>query len=230
MNRILFSLFFVALTIVPSYVSAELGKVIQIVGDVDITSLSTGRRFIPVVGDSIVQDHKIRTGKNSFIEILLNDGTKIYIREVTVLSITKLKLEEADAPGRIRVLTGKVRITIKNIFESRILILKTPTAIIGVSGTDFGVITSRDETKVVVFDGEIELASSNRNVIKSLKLRSKEEVTIKKNRAPSKPVTVPPDLIKTWFNNYEVVDRKKIVFKGKKESGIIDLILRKKKL
>ena len=228
MKRIIFSLLVVAVTSIRSDAATELGKVIQIVGDVDITSLSTGRRFIPVVGAYIIRDHKIRTGKNSFIEILLNDGAKVFIREVTVLNISKLKLEETDAPGRIRILTGKVRVTLKNIFKSRALILKTPTAIIGVSGTDFGVITSRDETKVVVFDGEIVLASSSRSIIKSLRLRPKEEVSIRKNKAPSKPVTVPPEVIKSWFNNYDVVDRKKIVFKGKKESGIIDIILRKK--
>ena len=205
-----------------------LGKIIQITGDVDITSLSTRRRLTPKVGIEINKNYKIRTGKRAFIEILLNNGTKVFIKEVSVLNINAVKMTENEAPTRIKMLTGKVRIRVKKSFRSRTLILTTPTSIVGVSGTDFGVITSKHETKVIVFEGAIHIASSNRNIIKAIKLSPREESRILYNKPPEEPFVVPPEILRSWLDYYEVVDNKKIVIKGEEEKGLIDRILRKR--
>jgi len=207
----------------------NLGKIIQIIGDTDITSLSFGRKFIPKTGVSITRDYRIRTGKRSFLQILLNNGTKLFIRELSVLNILNIKSEENEPPTKIRVLTGKIRVIVKRNFKSRTLILRTPTALIGVSGTDFGIITSKDETKVVVFEGNVEIASYNREIIKSYKLKGKEESSIKLNKPPEEPSILPSEIISSWFDYYDVIDKKRIIIRGKIEEGIIDKLLRKKK-
>ena len=231
MKKITFFTVFIMITLSSGTIAGKnLGSIIQFGGDVDITSLSTGRRMVANIGTQIKQDYKIRTGKKSFVEILLSNGTKIFIKEITVINISDVKLREKDSPTRIKILTGKVRVTIKNIFSSRTLILKTPTAIIGVSGTDFGVITCRHETKVIVFEGIIQVASSNMDLIKSVKLSNKEEVTILKNKPPQDPIVVPGEIFRSWIDYYEVVDNKNITIREKKGEGIIDKILRKKDL
>ena len=72
-------------------------------------------------------------------------------------------------------LTGMLRITVKKLFKNRTLILKTPTAVAGVRGTDFGVITSQTETKIVVFDGKVDVANKKRKITKSYTLKKGEE-------------------------------------------------------
>jgi len=42
-----------------------IGKVVQLVGNVDITSMKTGKRTVPDLNTVIYNDDKIRTGKQS---------------------------------------------------------------------------------------------------------------------------------------------------------------------
>lgn len=210
--------------------SEPIGKIIHLVNDVDITSLTTGNRLVPQIGFQISADHKIRTGKRSFAEIVLNNGTKISLKEVSVLNVMSLKAGESSQPTRIRLLTGKVRIALKRLLRDDFphsLILKTPTAIAGVRGTDFGAIASRYETKIAVFSGSVEVASSNKKIIKSYILREREETGILKNTPPSRPRTVPQDILKNWFQHYDINDDNRIIIKQYTEESIIDRLLKK---
>jgi hypothetical protein len=206
----------------------NLGKVVSITGDVDITSVSTGKKFVPDIGTPITSDYKIRTGNKSYIELLLSDGTKIFVREVSVLNITSLKLHESDPPTKLGMLTGKVRITLKKTFKSNALVLRTPTTIAGVRGTDFGAIATRDETRLVVFEGKVEVANARKEIVKSYMVQPKEEVSIKKDTPPTEPKIVPQEILHTWFDYYDIDERNRIIIRKKKEEGFLDNLLRKK--
>jgi hypothetical protein len=210
------------------FAKENLGKIINIIGDVDVTSLTTGSRFTPQVGMIIQRDHKIRTGKKSFVEILLNNGTKIYLKEISVLNISSVRLSDMDQPTRLKMLTGKIRIIVKKVFKDRTLILKTPTTVAGVRGTDFGAIASKHETKVVVFTGRVEVANASKDIIKSYILNDREEVSVKENKPPTKPTVVPSEVLGSWFDLYEIDERNKIIIRREKDGGIIDKILRKR--
>jgi len=210
------------------YAEENLGKVVSILGDVDITSVSTGKKFIPAIGTPITADYKIRTGNKAYLEILLNDGTKIFVREVTVLNITSLKIKDSDPPTKLGMLTGKLRVTLKKTFKADSLILRTPTTIAGVRGTDFGAIATRDETRVVVFDGKVEVANTRKEIVKSFIVRPKEEVSIKRDAPPTEPRIVPQEILQTWFDYYAIDDRNRIIIRKKNDEGFIDNLLRKK--
>lgn len=228
MMRTLMSILLLMLFSTSLSAEESLGKVVSILGDVDITSISSGKKFTPRVGTLIGNDYKIRTGKRSYMEILLNDGTKIFVKEITVLNINSLKLVESDPPTRLKMLTGKLRITVKKTFRDRSLMLGTPTAIAGVRGTDFGAIATRNETKLVVFEGRVEVANAERNIIKSYVVNEREEVSIKKDQPPTEPKVVPQNILKKWFEYYDVDERNRIIIRREREGGIIDGILRKK--
>lgn len=207
-----------------------IGKIVQLVNDVDITSLTTGKLLVPQIGFQLSTDHKIRTGKRSYAEVVLNNGTKITLKEVSVLNVMSLKINESAPPTRIRLLTGKVRIALKRLLRggsAHSLILKTPTAVAGVRGTDFGAIASRYETKIAVFSGSVEVASSNKKIIKSYILQEREEAGILKNSPPSRPRTVPHKILKNWFQYYDINDDNRIIIKQFTEESIIDKLLRK---
>lgn len=208
--------------------AATLGKIIQILGDVDITSFSSGKKMTPEIGTEITEDHRIRTGKKSFVELLLNDGTKLFVREISVLNVLSLKLKDPDPPTKIKVLTGKIRITVKKLFKDRSLLLKTATAIAAVRGTDFGVIAGKFETKLVVFEGKLEVANENKDILKSYILQEKEEASVKKDTPPTKPIVVPAEMLNSWFDFYEIDEQSKNIIFKKKDDSLIDNILRKK--
>jgi hypothetical protein len=205
------------------------GKILQLINDVDVTSLSTGEKITPQAGFVINTDHKIRTGKRSYAEILLNNGTRIQMRDISVLNVASLKGDTSDDPTRLRLLTGKLRVTVKKVFsKGHTLILKTPTAIAGIRGTDFGVIATINETKIIVFTGKIDVASSNEKIIKSYQLRDREETDVKKDAPPLQPRSVPEQVINTWFERYDIDEKNQIIDKTKPNEGLLDKILRKR--
>ena len=209
----------------------ELGKIVQISGDVDLTEINSDIRIVPGIGARILKDYKIRTGAKAYLEILLNDNTKIFMRELSIIQITGLKIKEDDPPTGIILSTGKIRINISKQSTGRNLIIKTITAVIGIknTATDLAMIATNSETKLVVYEGRAEIASSNRNIVKSYELKKKEEVNIMLNTPPAEPVTLPQEVLDYWLDYYEIIDKNKIVVKGKQDSGFIDYILRKRK-
>ncbi|MFH0975618.1 MAG: FecR family protein [Spirochaetota bacterium] len=210
---------------------SEVGKIIQVIGDVDLTDINSGIRIVPGVGSQIKEYHKIRTGAKAYIEILLNDNSKIFMRELSIIQIGSLRMKAQESPTSISLSTGKIRIKIDKSFSNWNLIIKTNVAIIGVKDieTDLGIITTDIETKAVVFEGEASAANSNRVIIKSFIVKKKEEISIKQNRSPSEPVVLPQEILDSWLDYYEVVDKNKIEIKGKQDTGIFDYILRKRK-
>jgi hypothetical protein len=228
MKKAVIILIFFFMCCCPAFAGKKLGKLIQIVGDVDITSLTTGKKMIPEIGDYVESDHKIRTGNKSYVEILLNEGTTLMMKEISVLNIAMVKMREADPPSRIRLLTGKLRIILKSVYDETSMVVKTHTAIAGVRGTDFGIIAAQNETKIVVFEGRVEVGSENKEVIKTYVIGEKEEITVRKNLAPMPPVTVPNEMLRLWFDNYDVDERSGLIIQKQKEEGLIDKILRKK--
>lgn len=229
---ILLSLIISSASITALKAETELGKIIQLMGDVDITDTPTNRTFAPSVGTEISKYQKIRTGVNSFAEILLNDGNKVFIREASVVYISGLKLRDKDAPGKIEVLTGKVKININRPQLGRTLIIETSTAIIGILDevTDIAIISSIYETKVVIYEGKADVANIKSEIIKSYTLMKKEEASIKLDSPPSEPVVLPAEILNSWLDYYDIIDSKRIIIRGNKEDSLIDYILRKRDL
>ncbi|HSV96150.1 MAG TPA: FecR family protein [Spirochaetota bacterium] len=228
MKRILIFTLIILAGSLPAAAQQNIGRIVSIVGDVDITTVTGGVKFVPQIGVTITDDHRIRTGNRSYAELLLNDGSKLFVREVTVLNLSGLKMAETDPPTRIQVVTGKLRITMKKTFRSRSLVLRTPTAVAGVRGTDFGVVVGRQETKLVVFEGQVEVASSNKDVIKAWVVKEREEVSVKKDVPPTAPRVVPGEILKSWFDYYDIDERSRIIIRNKRDEGFLDGVLRKK--
>jgi hypothetical protein len=205
-----------------------IGKVVQLVGDVDITSMKTGKRNVPDMNTTIYSDDKIRTGKQSLVTVLLNDGTKLFVKEVSVVNVAGLKLKNTDPPTKIRMLTGKLRLIVKKTFKKGSLILKTPTAIAGVRGTDFGVITTQNETRVAVFEGEVEVANVRETILKSYVLKDREEVMVEKNSSPTPPRVMPSKVLSSWFDYYVIDDQRNRIIRRDREDSLFDRLLRKK--
>jgi len=204
------------------------GKILELSGDIDITSMKTGKRIIPEEGTVIDGNDKIRTGRKSFVSIVLNDGSKLFIREISVLYVQDIKLKLTDQPTRIQIITGKLRVIAAKTMKGNSVVVYTPTAIAGVRGTDFGIIATQLETRVVIFQGKVEVANKDKNILKSYILKDREETKITYQQPPEAPVVVPDYILSKWFDTYSIDEKKNIIIKRKQDDSLLDQLLRKK--
>jgi len=118
---------------------------------------------------SIKEGNKIRTGKNAFCDIVMQDGSTIRLSENTEIDITTLKLTNKNQNYKFKINIGKILGLMGklNSKESSINI-HTPTAVMAIRGTDFSVITSTEETNIGLFEGEV-----------NIKTETEEEITLK---------------------------------------------------
>jgi hypothetical protein len=118
---------------------------------------------------SIKEGNKIRTGKNAFCDIVMQDGSTIRLSEKTEIDITSLKLTNKNQNYKFKINFGKILGLMGklNSKESSIAI-NTPTAVMAIRGTDFSVITSTEETNIGLFEGEV-----------NIKTETEEEITLK---------------------------------------------------
>ncbi|HOM86406.1 MAG TPA: FecR family protein [Spirochaetota bacterium] len=228
MQRLIITVMAILLLMSINSFAKPVGKILELSGDIDITSMITGKRIIPEEGTVIDGNDKIRTGRKSFVSIVLNDGSKLFIREISVLYVQDIKLKLTDQPTRIQIITGKLRVIAAKTMKGNSLVVYTPTAIAGVRGTDFGIIATQLETRVVIFQGNVEVANKDKNILKSYILKDREETKVTYQQPPEAPVVVPDYILSKWFDTYSIDEKKNIIIKRKQEDGLLDRLLRKK--
>ena len=228
MQRLIITVMAILLLMSINSFAKPVGKILELSGDIDITSMITGKRIIPEEGTVIDGNDKIRTGRKSFVSIVLNDGSKLFIREISVLYVHDIKLNLTDQPTRIQIITGKLRVIAAKTMKGNSLVVYTPTAIAGVRGTDFGVIATQLETRVVIFQGKVEVANKDKNILKSYILKDREETKVTYQQPPEAPVVVPDYILSKWFDIYSIDEKKNIIIKRKQDDSLLDQLLRKK--
>ena len=228
MQRLIITVMAILLLMSINSFAKPVGKILELSGDIDITSMKTGKRIIPEEGTVIDGNDKIRTGRKSFVSIVLNDGSKLFIREISVLYVQDIKLKLTDQPTRIQIITGKLRVIAAKTMKGNSLVVYTPTAIAGVRGTDFGVIATQLETRVVIFQGKVEVANKDKNILKSYILKDREETKVTYQQPPEAPVVVPDYILSKWFDIYSIDEKTNIIIKRKQDDSLLDQLLRKK--
>ena len=228
MQRLIITVMAILLLMSINSFAKPVGKILELSGDIDITSMITGKRIIPEEGTVIDGNDKIRTGRKSFVSIVLNDGSKLFIREISVLYVQDIKLKLTDQPTRIQIITGKLRVIAAKTMKGNSLVVYTPTAIAGVRGTDFGVIATQLETRVVIFQGKVEVANKDKNILKSYILKDREETKVTYQQPPEAPVVVPDYILSKWFDIYSIDEKTNIIIKRKQDDSLLDQLLRKK--
>lgn len=118
---------------------ARIGTFKQIQGDIQL-----GReagRAAPASGDAVRQGDRIRTGQAGGASIVLKDGTVLSMGPNTTVDLSQFQFDSTTQNGNflLDVLQGSVRIVtglMAKINPERFKV-RTPTAVVGVRGTDF---------------------------------------------------------------------------------------------
>ena len=127
------------------------------------------------VGDSAHSGDSLRTGKRSSAELVVEDKTSFRLA--------------GDRPG---VLIDVERGSLRAIFgalsdgDGHERLVTTPSAVLAVRGTEYGVEVEKDgDTSVVVFKGTVDVISPASG--ESVRVAAGQASRIRKGRAPSKP-------------------------------------------
>ncbi len=194
-------LFFYSLILIQPVLADDLYGIFMVVkGTVDVESVKTGKS-VGKVGLKVYPGDKITTQKDSRAKISMSDRNVINISPDSVLTIAKY---ENDPKSNVRnveleLAQGKVRNNVEQKYDGdkSKFIIKTPTAVAGVRGTQF--LTSFDVktrvTEVVTFKGVVQMAPvlANGQVSNSVVTIKKGEMSsVKQGQENPEPPKVMP--------------------------------------
>ncbi|MEW5766909.1 MAG: FecR domain-containing protein [bacterium] len=122
--------------------------------------------WIPVDGKQVLlqKGDKIKSGKNSWVEVTLKDGSTYRLGEHSDAEIKEISKGEAGR-FRIGITLGKIWATVKRLAEGKKFEVATPAAVAGVRGTKFKVEVAKDgQTRVTVHEGVVNVKTSKEEV------------------------------------------------------------------
>ncbi len=167
---------------------AEAGRVTAVEGKADVRRSGAPAAVALKVGDAVQEGDVVRTKRLSRLEIRLKDGSALKLSELTRLEITKYLLGERPE-GLLESARGQVRAVVAETFSKRAnsFRVKTPTAIVGVQGTDFSVQTgafSPLATIVVVYEGIVSVENVNPAILGRQILTKGQMTRVESNKPP----------------------------------------------
>lgn len=162
------------------------GRVFFIKGDVTVRSDPESDWKALKADDPVQQGNSIRTGSESAVEIVFEDGTFFFQRPETVLDIHTTQTKTDNSIWQRLILRGgQLLLNIRRISgqDSR-LEIQTPAAVAAARGTDFRVsVDSRENVTSEVLEGKVDIQALNRMVA----LQEGEGTRVDKGKPPLKP-------------------------------------------
>ena len=176
--------------------SAVVGKVERAKGRVSILKKGSfrGIDYRKVNGNVEVGD-VVRTKRKSFADILFIDRTRVFLKESSRLIVEKYvpgKEVALNSPSG-KVIYRVVKVT-KGIYE-----IKTPTALIGVKGTELATIVDDGISTIVVKEGRVKVVNPEFPRY-SVVVNKNMATVVKPGKLPSKPVFVSRRVIERIFS------------------------------
>jgi len=157
------------------------------------------------VGGKVLEGDTIITGADSRAKVVMSDRNVINVNPDTQIQIAKYENDAASGKKNVEMnlLQGKVRNNVEQTYdgEKNKFLIKTPTAVAGVRGTQFlaGFDVKTRMTSVVTFKGAVTLASvgPQGKIIGTPVVVKKGEMTqAAPEKMPEPPKAVPKDDMK----------------------------------
>lgn len=130
----------------------EYAMVTFMIGDV-------AKNDLPVtIGDLVQEKDTLKTGADSFCDVKIGSSI-IRIKEKSHVVISSLFNKDNVERTDLSLGVGKMLCKPKKLLKSEKFIIKTPTAVAGVRGTQFTVETDKKKTtRIKVYDGKVKVA------------------------------------------------------------------------
>ncbi|WP_413289575.1 FecR domain-containing protein [Bdellovibrio sp. HCB337] len=179
------------------------GVLMVVKGSVKITN--AGKTADGKVGGKVYEGDKIATGADSRVKIVMSDRNVINVSPDSEMVIAKYENDAATGKKdvELNLLKGKVRNNVEQTYdgEKNKFLIKTPTAVAGVRGTQFlaGFDPSTRMTSIVTFKGSVNLASvgpQGKPIGAPVIIKKGEMTQAGPDKAPDKPKAVPKEDMK----------------------------------
>jgi len=170
------------------------GSVVSWMNDVIIYPADNGKKR-PVmsmeplfVGDTVV------TGTRSKAKLLMKDDSIISIAPQSRIVIKDYEFSEKGRKrvSLLKILSGKARGVVNRFFSKKnsIFEIETPTAVVGVKGTDFIISTNSTSTEVYTISGKVTAGNVNPAVGGSVTIKAGHFSKVAKGQLPEEPKKV----------------------------------------
>lgn len=176
---------------VPDYCSAAaVGEIKNMSGDVSFRDKSNVPYKAASAGTAIEKGNWIKTGADGWAELLLSDGSRMTLANNTELEITEFVMAKKKKTATLNLMQGKIRASItKPAGEKVNYTITTPSAVVGVRGTEFMMMNNGPAN---VFFGNEGVAEISGNSKDKKPLSADTVVQNTRGYTPTDPVDVKP--------------------------------------
>ena len=142
--------------VAPSSAASEIGVARKVIKQAIARSLNKRLK----IGDGLAFNETVATGVESAIEILLTDESKLILGEHAEIILDSMIYEpnQGVVKGTFRVISGVLRF--KSALAKLDMIINTPTGTIGIRGTEFDLLTSKEATEITMYEGVVQVSSA----------------------------------------------------------------------
>lgn len=175
----------------PAISTASAGKIEKISGDVSFREKSNLPYRHVTAGTAIDKGYWIKTGPNGWAVLVLSDGSTITIANNTEIEITEFAVGKDKKEGVFSMTQGKLRATVTKLAGEKVNYkIKSPTAVAGVRGTEFMMMTQGHANVLFGNEGSVEVSGAD-TTSKSLTSGTMTQNT--RGYVPTDAVEVKPD-------------------------------------
>ncbi|MGD2114622.1 MAG: FecR family protein [Acidobacteriota bacterium] len=143
------------------------------------------------VGDPVVLDHLIRTGRASAARMTLGSEGVLSLGQDVQLRVDRMVVDQATGrtESTLELLLGKIELALGSLFRGEVTV-ETPTASLGVKGTVLRVLVdAAGRTLVAVLEGTVEVTSKAGGTVT---VRAGELTIVEEGAAPLPPSPFDP--------------------------------------
>jgi hypothetical protein len=178
--------------VLPQAAGRPVAEVVALVGKVMVTRADEKISVPLAVSDVLYERDRVLTPAASKVRIRFADDTVVTLGELGSLELTtaKVKMGKDGRQVTLTMASGWFRSTVQRLMDQESFVLRTPTAVGAVRGTEFGAVVKLDSAGVFVKQGKVVVTNRDAAV--------QGEVTLTDGDGTDVGVGQPPTPPKKW--------------------------------
>lgn len=198
----------------------EAAEVIGIKGKVEVQFVAEKVWKLARVGTKLAVGDSIRTARNSNADILLEPGTKNYMR----IDESTLVVLNSNTPGeidRFDLSNGKIYANIEQAKAGLTYEVHTPSAVAGVRGTAWSVDSGKEMDEAATYEANIYLKTydANNNLISEITVPEGFKTFVERFEGPSALIELTTEEMQDWDSVREEVSSRIEEAAARREEG-----------
>jgi len=192
MNRVLFLFTIIFLYVIPVYgAENNIGKITELSGSVSYREKKDAAYQTAKKGVELKKGYWAKTGSDGWVVLTLADQSKLTLANNTELEITELIVSKNKKTGVFSMAQGKLRASVVKLAGEKVdYKIKSPTAVAGIKGTEFMMMS---QGLANVFFGNEDSVEISGDTTTSKQLSVDTMVQNTRGYTPTDPIKVEPD-------------------------------------